>query len=157
MHPRMTHSLTTRHGWHVRRNVLAGGSRALLVRDRAQLGVQSGWLRGLVRNSTGRNLFRDAAAFASRERLVHHDLFSATLSPVKLYVRGRYMRVSMASWTHSALFPVSETCSISTVVNVVAAKYSGARLIRILRSQQLFSLFRLSAAATHPIGARLAN
>ena len=66
----MTHSLTTRHGWHVRRNVLAGGSRALLVRDRAQLGVQSGWLRGPVRDSTGRNLFRDAAAFASRERLV---------------------------------------------------------------------------------------
>ena len=48
------------------------------------------------------------------------------------------MRVSMASWTHSALFPVSETCSISTVVNVVAAKYSGARLIRILRSRYFF-------------------
>ena len=59
------------------------------------------------------------------------------------------MRVSMASWTHSALFPVSETCSISTVVNVVAAKYSGARLIRILRSRYFFSLFRLSGAATH--------
>ena len=61
------------------------------------------------------------------------------------------MRVSMASWTHSALFPVSETCSISTVVNVVAAKYSGARLIRILRSRYFFSLFRLSGAATRPV------
>ena len=59
------------------------------------------------------------------------------------------MRVSMASWTHSALFPVSETCSISTVVNVVAAKYSGARLIRILRSRYFFSFYRLSGAATH--------
>ena len=63
------------------------------------------------------------------------------------------MRVSMASWTHSALFPVSETCSISTVVNVVAAKYSGARLIRILRSRYFFSLFRLSGAATRQIQA----
>ena len=147
MHPRMTHSLTTRHGWHVRRNVLAGGSRALLVRDRAQLGVQSGWLRGPVRDSTGRNLFRDAAAFTSRERLEQLGPLQRRLEPV--CERGRCMRVSGASWTHSALFPVSETCSISTVVNVVAAKYSGARLIRILRSRYFFSLFRLSGAATH--------
>ena len=67
-------------------------SRALLVRDRAQLGVQSGWLRRLVQDSTGRNFFRDAAAFTSRERLEQLGPLQRRLEPV--CERGRCMRVS---------------------------------------------------------------
>ena len=57
-------------------------------------------------------------------------------------------RRSGASQAQSGRSPASETDRSSTVAGAVAAGLSAMGFIRILRSRQIFSLFRLSGAAT---------
>ena len=64
-------------------------------------------------------------------------------------VRGRHLRLSRASRGFRECSSASETDSGCNVAKVVAVGRSAAVFIRIVRSRQILSLFRLSGGATH--------
>ena len=95
--------------------------------------VQCQWLPSLCRMCRPRTITRSASLSVCSARVV----------------RGRHLRLSRASRGFRERSSASETDSGCTIADEVAEGRLAAGFITILWSQQKFSFFRLSGAATH--------
>ena len=78
-------------------SIESGTDGMLLCTFLRRRGLQTTWLRGSIQDPTGCNLFRDAAACASRERSVRARPLSVWVSAVLLHAGGgRCLRRSRA-------------------------------------------------------------
>ena len=93
------------------------------------------WLPSLCRMCRPRTIARSTSLSACSARVV----------------RGRHLRLSRASRGFRESSSASETDSGCTIADSVAEGRLAAGFITILWSQQKFSFFRLSGAATHQV------
>ena len=148
MHARMNTSCTIQHGRHARlmcsqaagrqwsshaMDIYGSTSRGPLHVVVVHAVVQ--WLASLCRMCRPRTIARSTSLSACSARVV----------------RGRHLRLSRASRGFRECSSASETDSGCNVAKVVAVGRSAAVFIRIVRSRQILSLFRLSGGATHPL------
>ena len=118
----------------------------LLGKDRRHLGLQRAWLDALARDPIGTNLFRDAAACVSRERVAQSRPLSAVYRTAVVEVD-----VCVALEPHRLVkgsANVPRMAMACAVVGPVAVGCFRAGSTVILRSRHFLSLFRLSGAAT---------